>query len=299
MSAASSPATGFPYGVALVCALWDFPRSSYYAWQKRLTAAALPAPPPAKRGPKTTLADVDLLVLIRQDLAESPWQGEGHRKVWARLRFVKGLHISRKRVLRLMRENKLLSPHRWVKLPHEHDGEIVTDRPNIMWGADGSQVLTVDDGKVWIFTAVEHWSAECVGHYVCKEGTRFNALQPVSQGLLKHFGSVDKDAGRGLAVRHDYGSAYTSEHFQNQLRFWGVAPSFAFVGEPQTNGVAERFFRTLKEQIVYGRIYRNIEELRQAVDNFVERYNEEWRIEKNGFLSPNEMRRIHLLKQAA
>ena len=36
----------------------------------------------------------------------------------------------------------------------------------------------------------------------------------------------------------------------------------AFVAEPQTNGVAERFNRTLKEQIIHGRIYRNIAELR-------------------------------------
>lgn len=298
MSAAASPVTGQPYGIERVCAAWNFPRSSYYAKQQR-QAATLPALPPAKRGPKTKLADADLLALIRQDLAESPWQGEGHRKVWARLRFVKGLQISRKRVLRLMRENNLLSPHRWVKPPREHDGEIITQQPNVMWGADGTQVLTVEDGKVWIFAAVEHWRAECVGHYECKEGKRFNALQPVAQGLHKHFGSVERDAGRGLALRHDHGSAYTSDHFQNQLKFWGVAPSFAFVGEPQTTGVAERFFRRLKEQIVYGRIYRNLEELRQAVEGFVEHYNENWRIEKNGFLSPNERRRTYLQKEAA
>ena len=198
-----------------------------------------------------------------------------------------------------MRENNLLSPHRWVKPPREHDGEIITPQPNVLWGADGTQVLTVEDGKVWIVTAVEPWNAECVGHYVCKVGDRFNALQPVSEGLLKHFGALEAGVGRGLAVRHDYGSAYTSEHFQNQLKFGGVAPSFAFVGEPQTTGVAERFFRTLKEQIVYGRIYRKLEELRQAVERFVEQYNEEWRIEKNGFLSPNERRRNFMQKQAA
>lgn len=298
MSATASPATGRPYGVARVCVAWDFPRSSFYAEQPRPTATS-PATPPAKRGPKTKLADSDLLALIRQDLDDSPWQGEGHRKVWARLRFGQGLRVSRQRVLRLMRENNLLSPHRWVKPPREHDGKIITQQPNVMWGADGTQVLTVADGKVWIFTAVEHWNGECVGAYVCKEGTRFNALQPVSQGLLKHFGSVDKDAGRGLAVRHDHGSAYTSDHFQNQLRFWGVAPSFAFVGEPQTNGVAERFFKTLKEQIIYGRIYTNISELRIAVDKFVAEYNDSWRLEKNGFMSPHERRLNFLTKQAA
>ena len=56
-----------------------------------------------------------------------------------------------------------------------------------------------------------------------------------------------------------------SDHFTNQIKFWGIQPSYAFVAEPQTNGVAERFNRTLKEQIIHGRIYRNIAELRDAV----------------------------------
>ena len=72
-------------------------------------------------------------------------------------------------------------------------------------------------------------------------------------------------AARGLALRMDHGSQYLSDHFTNQIKFWGIQPSYAFVAEPQTNGVAERFNRTLKEQIIHGRIYRNIAELRDAV----------------------------------
>ena len=66
--------------------------------------------------------------------------------------------------------------------------------------------------------------------------------------------------------------------------------SYAFVAEPQTNGVAERFNRTLKEQIIHGRIYRNIAELRDAVRDFVELYNAQWIVEKNGYLSPAQAR---------
>jgi len=60
------------------------------------------------------------------------------------------------------------------------------------------------------------------------------------------------------------------------VRFWGVKASYAFIEQPQTNGVAERFFRTLKEQIVYGRLYRTVAELRAAVETFVDLYNEHW-----------------------
>ena len=96
--------------------------------------------------------------------------------------------------------------------------------------------------------------------------------------------------GSGLALRMDHGSQYLSDHFTNQIKFWGIQPSYAFVAEPQTNGVAERFNRTLKEQIIHGRIYRNIAELRDAVRDFVELYNAQWIVEKNGYLSPAQAR---------
>ena len=97
-------------------------------------------------------------------------------------------------------------------------------------------------------------------------------------------------AARGLALRMEHGSQYLSDHFTNQIKFWGIQPSYAFVAEPQTNGVAERFNRTLKEQIIHGRIYRNIAELRDAVRDFVELYNAQWIVEKNGYLSPAQAR---------
>jgi Integrase core domain. len=93
-----------------------------------------------------------------------------------------------------------------------------------------------------------------------------------------------------LTLRLDNGTQYVSEHFRNQVRFWGVEASYAFIEQPQTNGVAERFFRTLKEQIIHGRIYRTVAELRAAVETFIDLYNEQWLPEKNGFLSPSAAR---------
>ena len=288
MSAATSPGTGLAYGLRRVCAAWGMARSSFYA----MTSGQHAEQPPAKRrGPKPAISDQALLVAIEADLEASPWEGEGYRKVWARLRVCRDIRVARKRVLRLMRENNLLSPHRCRRRGgNPHDGEIITHAPNLMWGTDGVRVFTVDDGWGWIFTAVEHWNAECVGWHVCKRGDRFAALQPISMGLAGLYGSTAAGAARGLALRMDHGSQYLSDHFTNQIKFWGIQPSYAFVAEPQTNGVAERFNRTLKEQIIHGRIYRNIAELRDAVRDFVELYNAHWIVEKNGYLSPAQAR---------
>ena len=54
-----------------------------------------------------------------------------------------------------------------------------------------------------------------------------------------------------------------------------------------------------KEQAIYGHVFRNIEEVRRAVGEFVERYNAHWRLEKLGFRTPQEARQAHALKQAA
>ena len=168
-----------------------------------------------------------------------------------------------------------------------------------MWGTDGVRVFTVDEGWVWIFAAVEHWNAECVGWHVCKVGSRFAALEPIAQGLLRLYGALHADIARGLALRMDHGSQYLSDHFLNQIRYWGIRPSYGFIEEPETNGVAERWNRTLKEQAIHGRLFQNLEAVRAAVAAFVEQYNTSWRLEKLAYHTPIEAREAHELRQAA
>ena len=69
------------------------------------------------------------------------------------------------------------------------------------------RVFTVDDGWGWIFTAVEHWNAECARLAACLQARRpyFAALQPISMGLAGLYGSTLRyGAARGLALRMDH-----------------------------------------------------------------------------------------------
>jgi hypothetical protein len=83
------------------------------------------------------MPDAALLDAIRAVLAGSPFHGEGHRKVWARLR-VAGVRTSKRRVLRLMREHDLLAPSRVgaPRGPGSHDGTIIPETVDTMWGTD-------------------------------------------------------------------------------------------------------------------------------------------------------------------
>ena len=244
------------------------------------------------RRPKTALDDAALLALIRPDLTQLPFRGQGQRKVLGRLGYVGGHRVGRNRILRLMRAHHLLSPHRVASVPAKaHDGRIVTDAPNVRWATDGAKVWTIDDGWLWLFTTIEHWNAECLGHHVCKRGDRFGAYEPVAQALTHVFGTSAAGAARGVELRHDHGSQYLTDYFHGQSSFHGFTPSFAFVGEPETHGVVERSNRTLKEKITHGHTYRNRAELAAAFSAFVTTYNREWRLEKLRYKSPLEARR--------
>ena len=235
-----------------------------------------------------------LTAAIQAVLAASPFHGEGHRKVWARLRYA-GTRTSLRRVLRLMREHDLLAPGRVgsPRGPRNHDGTIIPETIDTMWGTDLTTTFT-GEGPAAVFIAVDHCSAECVGIHSHAHATRFEALETIRQGVRRYFNGFAKDVARGLAMRHDHGSQYMSDHFQKELAFLGIESSPAFVRAPEGNGCAERFIRTLKENLLWVRHFETIEELRQALLAFRETYNTSWLIERHGYLTPTEFRENQL-----
>jgi putative transposase len=293
MSRAVSPSGGKPYGLARVCRVWRTARATAY----RHRAPPLPAAP-RRRGPVGAMPDAALLEAIRGVLAASPFHGEGHRKVWARLRHA-GVRTSKRRVLRLMGAHRLLAPSRVgsPRGPRSHDGTIVPETVDTLWGTDLTTTWT-GEGQAAVFVAVDHRSAECVGIHAALRATRFEALEPVRQGVRRCFGGFAEGIARGLAVRHDHGSQYVSHDFQREIAFLGIGSSPAFVRAPEGNGCAERFIRTLKENLLWVRTFDTVEELRQALLVFREVYNTTWLIERHGFQTPAAVRQNQLSRAA-
>jgi len=163
----------------------------------------------------------------------------------------------------------------------------------MMWGTDLTTTIT-GEGQAAVFIAIDHCSAECVGIHAALRATRFEALEPIRQGVRQHFGGFAKGLARGLSVRHDHGSQYMSDTFQKELKFLGIESSPAFVRAPEGNGCAERFIRTLKENLLWVRTFDTIEDLRQALLTFRETYNATWLIERHGFITPQAFRQKQL-----
>jgi putative transposase len=285
MSRQVSPATERAYGLQRVARIWGVARATIYRHRHRSEPVARQRP-----GPRGAMADEALVAAIRQLLADSPFHGEGYRKLWARLRF-SGIRTSRRRVLRLMREHGLLA-HQRVGRPHgsrAHDGTITTERVDLMWGTDLTSVMT-GEGQAAVFIAVDHCSAECVGIHASRSADRFEALEPVRQAVRERFGGFAQGAAAGLQLRHDHGSQYVSHDFQAELRFLGIQSSPAFVREPEGNGCAERYIRVLKENLLWVRRFDTVEELRLALRAFQRSYNQSWIIERHGYKTPAQVR---------
>jgi transposase InsO family protein len=240
------------------------------------------------------MPDEALVAAIRKLLAASPFHGEGHRKVWARLRFA-GIRTSRRRVLRLMCAHALLAPSR-VGRPHgpkAHDGTIRTERVDEMWGTDLTSTLT-GEGQASIFVTVDHCSTECVGVHAARRATRFEALEPLRQGVRACFGAFAEGVASGLELRHDHGSQFVADDYQRELAFLGIESSPAFVREPEGNGCVERFIRTLKENLLWVHRFDTIEDLRLALQRFKETYNRAWIVERHGYQTPAAIRAAQL-----
>ena len=170
MSQTLSPSVARCYGLARVARVWSISRASAY----RALKETQPNTPPRRPGPVGACSDAELADHIRRQIAASRLHGEGYRKLWARLRFA-GVRASPRRVRRVMRENGLLAPHRVGRTETKpHDGMIITDKVNEMWGTDMTQTITVREGRANVFVTVEHANSEVVGIHA----SRSAQLQP-------------------------------------------------------------------------------------------------------------------------
>ena len=208
-------------------------------------------------------------------------------------RAFQGVRTSKDRTRRLMRENGLQARPGRRRERRVHDGTITTEKPDQMWGTDLTQTLTVEEGTASVFVAIDHCTCECVGIHAAKTANRFEALEPIRQGVREHFGAFEENIAEGLSLRHDHGSQYVSDDFQNEIAFLGVQSSPSFVREPEGNGCAERFIRTLKENLLWVKHFSTVEELRIALLEFRDTYNQQWLIQRHDYKTPEQARNNH------
>jgi putative transposase len=283
-----------PAPLATVCRVAGVSRSAACEQRRR---RGVSEPVRRRPGPVGAMSDDKLLAEIREVLADSPFVGEGHRKVWARLRR-RGVRTSRKRVLRLTREAGLLAPTARVRKRAQrlHAGTITVTVPDTLWATDATEAWS-REGRAAIFAVIDHASGEAWAD-VALRMDRFAAADLLREVCTERFGSVERAVAAGLALRYDGGPCFRSQHYQTEIDHLGIARSPAYHYEPETNGCVEKFIQTLKEQVVWIERFDTFEQLRQTVRDFARLYNRDWLLERHGYRTPIEARQ-HLLAQAA
>ena len=283
-----------PAPLATVCRVAGVSRSAAQE-QRRRRRASDGLTLRRRPGPTGAMADAELLAEIRTVLEDSPFTGEGHRKVWARLGR-RGIRTSRKRVLRLTREAGLLAPTPEVRRRAKrlHEGTITVAEPDTLWATDATEAQSAE-GRSAVFCIVDHATGEAWADAALRMD-RFAAADLLREACAERFGSVERAVASGLALRYDGGPCFRAHHYQSEIDHLGIARSPAYHYEPETNGCVEKFIQTLKEQVLWIERFQTHEQLRLGVRAFARTYNREWLLERHGYLSPLEAR-ARMLRQ--
>ena len=296
MAPSRSPPVG-RMALQRVCRVWHRARSSVYARRQATRSPALCR----RRGPIGAAPDDVLVAHIRRVLEASPFHGEGYRKAWAKLR-VAGMRTSKERVRRLMREHDLQAPPRagHAHGPKAHDGTITTEAPDVMWGHrhDGHR-----DGRRGggLRLRGRRSLRDRMHRAPCRQARdplRGPGADPPGHPRNAS-GASAKAWPVGCGCVTTTGRTTWPTIFNRRSRSSASKAPPSFVREPEGNGVAERFIRTLKENLLWVRSFETIEELRLALLEFKRTYNEQWMLEKYDYRSPAQVRRDLLGLDAA
>ena len=119
----------------------------------------------------------------------------------------------------------------------------------------------------------------------CEEGRPLGGAGAGPPGRPGPHGRFDKAIALGLGLRHDWGSQYRAKQFQAEIKWLGIRSTSAYVGEPECNGVAERFIRTLKEECICLHHFATLVEARAVIEAFIKRYNNSWLLHRHGYMT--------------
>ena len=196
MSQTCSPSTQRRYGLARVCRVWELARSTVYLDQARRTA---PAATPQKRGPKPRWSDAELLERDPGGAGGRALSGRGPSQGVGAVALAGGADLQGARAAADARGAAAGPDARRATRTGRRrtTGRSRRSSPDQMWGMDATSCLTRREGTATVFVVVDHCASECIGLHAAKPGTRFEAVEPLRQGIQALFGGYEG----GIAAR--------------------------------------------------------------------------------------------------
>jgi putative transposase len=273
------------FPVEFMCEQLEVSRSGFYAWRER---------------PESAHQQEDQKLAEEVAQAHEDSRGTyGSPRVHAELR-ARGRKVSRKRVARLMKQQKLEarkkrrsvrttdSNHRHPVAPNVLERDFSPVQPNSTWATDITYVWT---GEGWLYLAVvlDLFSRMVVGWSMSEHIDTKLVLGGLEMAL------EGRQPPKGLIHHSDRGSQYASAEYQQALASRAIQCSMSRKGNCWDNAVVESFFGTLKSELVYRTHFATRHQARLEIFEYIEVfYNRKRRHSSLGYLSPWEYERTAL-----
>jgi transposase InsO family protein len=229
--------------------------------------------------------NLPVLERIKEIKAEHPFWG--YRRMWAYLKYVDGLDINKKRVLRLMQRNDLLvKPDIKLKATRTPGrNKPRPECPNQWWGIDVTKVMVHGFGWMYIAVVLDWYTKKIVGYYAGIQCRGKHWLEALEEAVNQQFPDGVRD--HGLCLMSDNGSQPTSVGFMKTCRELGINQAFTSYNKPKGNADTERVFRTMKEELLWLREWASPFALADALQKWISYYNGSYLHSALGYKSPN------------
>ncbi|MEE9392343.1 MAG: IS3 family transposase [Planctomycetota bacterium] len=265
------------FSVTRMSDVLEISRQAFYAWRERGKSAH------AKK-------DEELSELIVKSSATS--RGTyGCPRIQADLIGL-GEHVSRKRIARLMLENRVsgrvkrkfrvikADPNELAPAPNELDRDFARETPNSAWVSDITYLWT-SEGWLFLCVVIDLFSRRVVGWSMDETQDTALVLRSLDMAIAQ------RGNPSGLLFHSDRGCQYTSGDFRDHLKLKKIVCSMSRKGNCWDNACSESFFGTLKQELVHTGIWKTRADLRSAVYEYIEVfYNRNRRHSSLGFVSP-------------
>jgi putative transposase len=258
------------FAVAAVTRVLQVSRQAVYRTPKARTA-------PQRRPP----TDPVEAAIVEEALAN---QTDGYRMVAAFVRRRLGRPVNRKRVLRVMRERKLIQRRRPLER-RKRPAFFRVERPRQLWQLDTTSVWVAEHGWCYLNAIIDCCSREIVGWSLELRCRADEAIAVVEHAATLH--AIEPDQ---LTLGSDNGSAFTARRFRARLGELGIRHRRGGYRDPESQAFIESWFGKLKEREVWLNEYETLDDARRGIGGYVDRYHHRPHSGLN-YRTPDEVRR--------
>jgi putative transposase len=271
------------YALATVARVMQISRQALYR-----------TPTPRTAPQRRPVTDPVEAVIVEEALAN---QTDGYRMVCAFVRQRLGVAVNRKRVLRVMRERKLIQRRRPLER-RKRPGFFRVERPRQLWQLDMTSIWVAEHGWTYLMAIIDCCTREIVGWQL---ELRCRALE-AEQLIIRTAAAYAIQDGE-LTLGSDNGSAFTARRFKARLAELGIRHRRGGYRDPESQAFIESWFGKLKEREVWLNEYVTLDDARRGIGGYVDRYHHRPHSRLN-YRTPDEVRRTwedgqRLLKTAA